>query len=204
MRLAEQHEDHSVRMALPDLGDLVRGMAIAGADLAQILARHAIQPVERFAVIPRSDEQFVERRPIVSPIEIEADALPQFGFINFAPPPFVENVLIAGKDGLDSEDNWPIASQRALLDQRGGVDVARRAERGSPRPAPGRPSARVAELRRGQNRLVSAEALLNSRRYFRRPCESCARISRSTPASACSCAALRRDRRLAVDAIFSF
>ena len=44
-------------------------------------------------------------------------------------------------------------------------------------------------------------AWLNSRRYFRRLCESWARISRSTPASAWSCAALRRNRKLTVEAM---
>src|SRR5579863_2140751 len=47
------------------------------------------------------------------------------------------------------------------------------------------------------------KAWLNSRKYFRRLLESLARISRSTPTSACSCAALRRDRRLEVVAIKS-
>ena len=140
MRLAEQDEDHGIRMALPDFGKLDGSVAIAGADLPQILARHAVQPIERFAMIPRGDQQFVEGSPVVSPVEIEADALAKFVFVNFAAPPFVENVLIAGKDGFDSQNNGPVASQRALLEQRCGVTLRGAAERGNRRSERCRPS----------------------------------------------------------------
>ena len=126
MRLAKKHVDHSVRMPLPDLCDLQRGMAIASADLAQILARHAIQAVECLGVIARTDQQFVKRSPVVSPIQIEADTLPQFGFINFAAPPFVENVLIASKDSFNAKDDWPVTRQGPLLDKRCGTALGRR------------------------------------------------------------------------------
>jgi hypothetical protein len=76
-------------------------------------------------VIASGDEQFVERSPVVSPVEIKADALAQFDFINLAAPPFVENVLIAGKNGFDAENHGPAAGQRALLEQRRGMALGR-------------------------------------------------------------------------------
>ena len=121
MRLAEQHEDHGVGMALADFGDLGGGMAVAGADLAQIFARHAVQAVDRFGMIARGDQQFVKWGPVVSPIEVEADALAEFALVDFAAPPFVENVLVASENGFDSEHHGAIPSQRPLLNQRCGV-----------------------------------------------------------------------------------
>ena len=108
-------------MALANLGNLGRGMTIAGADFAQIFARHAIETVDGLAMVARGDQQFVKRSPVVSPVEIEADALPQFVLVNFAAPPFFENVLVAGEDGFDSKHHRAISSQGALLDQRCGI-----------------------------------------------------------------------------------
>ena len=121
VRLAEQHEDHCIGMTLADLGNLGRGVTIAGADLPQVFAGHAIEAVDGLAVIAGSDQQFVERSPIVTPIKIEADALAQFVLIDFAAPPFFENVLIAGEDGFDSEHDRAISGQSALLEERCGI-----------------------------------------------------------------------------------
>ena len=125
MRFAEQHEDDRIGMALANLGDLGGRVAVARADFAQVFARHAIQPIDRFGVIARGGQQFVKRRPVVSPVEVEADALAQFALVNFAPPPFVEDVLVAGENGFDSEHDGPVAGQRALLDQRRGIALGR-------------------------------------------------------------------------------
>ena len=72
-------------------------------------------------VIASRDQQFVERSPVVSPVEIEADALAQFVLVDFAAPPFFEDVLIAGEDGFDSEHDRAIPGQGALLEQRCGI-----------------------------------------------------------------------------------
>ena len=109
VRFSEQHEDHGIGMALADLGDLGRSVTVAGADLAQVFAGHAIETVDAFAVVAGRYQQFVERSPVVSPVEIEADALAQFALVDFAAPPFVENVLIAGEDGFDSEHDRAIS-----------------------------------------------------------------------------------------------
>ena len=103
MRLAEQHEDHRIGMPLANFGDLRRGMTITRSNLPQVFPRHAIKAIDSFAMIASRDQQFVERRPVVSPIQIKTNALPQFALIDFAPPPFFENVLIAGENGFDSE-----------------------------------------------------------------------------------------------------
>ena len=60
-----------------------------------------------------------------------------------------------------------------------------------------------AQLLPVDNGFVGAKGWLKSRRYLRRPLGSVTRISRSTPASACNCASLRRARKLEVVAIFS-
>src|ERR1700747_3441492 len=102
-------------MPLPDLGDLQRGMAIAGTDLSQVLSRHAVQSIQRFGVVARADEQLVKWRPVVAPIQIEANALAQSRFVNLPPPPLVKNVLVASKYGFDSENHRTIACQSSLL-----------------------------------------------------------------------------------------
>ncbi len=123
MRLAKEHIDHSVRMALANLANLGGGVAVAGPDLAQIFARHAVETVKRLGMIAGGDQQFVERRPVVSPIEVESDPLAEFVLVNVAAPPFVENMLIASKDGFNAKDDWPITREGALLDQRCGITL---------------------------------------------------------------------------------
>src|SRR3984957_20032865 len=117
MRFPEKHEDNGVRMALADLNDLGGSVTIAGADPAQIFARHAVESINRLGVIARGHQQFMKWTPVVSPVEIEADALPKLLLVNFSPPPFVEDVLIAGEDGLHSENYGTVADHRTLLHQ---------------------------------------------------------------------------------------
>ena len=89
MRFAEKHEEKRIRTRAANLGNLVGGMAVAGGDLPQIFARHAVQSVNRGLPVACGGEKFVEGGPIVSPIGIEANALAKFAFINFAALPFV-------------------------------------------------------------------------------------------------------------------
>src|SRR5579871_1262779 len=105
-------------MALPDFGKLRGGMAVACADFSKILSRHAIQAIERLAMITRRDQKVVEGSPIVSPIEIEACALTKFRLVNLAAPPLIEDMLIAGKNGFDAENHGTIADHRSLLEDR--------------------------------------------------------------------------------------
>src|SRR5271166_3718760 len=107
-------------MPLANLGDFYRGVTIASPDLAQVLPRHAIEAIERFRIVAGAHQKFVERSPIVSPVKVEAYALAKFFFVNLPAPPFVKNVLVARKDGFDSQDNWPVAGKRAVLQQRRG------------------------------------------------------------------------------------
>src|SRR5271163_665011 len=105
-------------MAPAQLGNLVGGVAIASSDFAQIFARHAIQAINRCAMITRGGEQFVKWCPVVSPVQFETDALAQFIFINFASQPFVKDVLVARKNSFDSKNNrtlveFEISQQRS-------------------------------------------------------------------------------------------
>ena len=108
MRFTEEHEDRSLGMTLPNLSQLQRGVAIACSNFPQILARHAIEAVESFGVIARAQQEFIERRPVIAPIQVEADALPKFRLFNLTTPPFVHNVLVAGKDSFQSQDHRTI------------------------------------------------------------------------------------------------
>src|SRR2546423_284574 len=91
MRFAEQNKNHRVRMTFADLDDLRSGMAVASADPAQILARHAVETIESFAMISRGHQQFVKRGPVVSPVKVEADALAKAQ--RFAEPGYSSSML---------------------------------------------------------------------------------------------------------------
>src|SRR4029077_9808975 len=128
MRLTEQRNDERVRMAAAKFGNLVGGMAVAGSDLAQVFARHAIKPVDGGAVVAGGGEQFVKWSPFVSPVEFETDALAQLAFVDFAPEPFVENMLVAGKNSFDSQHygapvEFEIAQERSQIALRIGQGV---------------------------------------------------------------------------------
>ena len=103
-------------MALPDLGQLVSGMAIARPDLAQIFARHAVQPIDRVGVLARRHQQFVERRPVIAPVEVEANPLLQFFRVNFAPPPFIEDVLVAGENCFETQHHGAVPGLGAFFE----------------------------------------------------------------------------------------
>src|SRR5260370_1119111 len=117
MGLPKKYEDHGVRVAVADLGKFCGGMTVASPHLAQVFAGHAIESVDRFGMVASRNQQFTERCPVISPIEVEANALPEFAFIDLAAPPFVEDVLVAGKDSFDPEHDGAIAGQRPLLDE---------------------------------------------------------------------------------------
>src|ERR1700678_4812875 len=104
-------------MALANLGNLCVDVAVARSDLAQILPRHAIEAVNTFPMIASGYQQFIKRRPIVAPIQIETDALPQFSFVDFAPPPFLEDMLVRGEYRFHTKDDRTIAHECALLHQ---------------------------------------------------------------------------------------
>jgi hypothetical protein len=91
---------------------------IASADLTEIFARHAIEPVNESVTVAGGREQFVKWSPVISPIEFETNALPQFGFVNLAARPFVQDVLVAGKNRFHAEHDWPLSKFRAA-EQRG-------------------------------------------------------------------------------------
>src|SRR2546430_13210761 len=68
-------------------------------------------------MLARSEQQFVEGLPVIAPIQIKTNALTQFCFIDFPPPPFIENVLIARKNRFYSQDHGSVAGLRAFLQQ---------------------------------------------------------------------------------------
>ena len=153
-------------MALADFGKLRGGVTVARANLAQIFAGHAIEAINGLTVVAGGDQQFVERLPIVSPIEIEADALAEFAFINLTAPPLFEDVLIAGKDGFHSQHNRAIPHQSALLEQR--CCIALRAGQSvvvtDQNHVGGVQS--ILNLLRVENRIVAAEGLVELAQIF--------------------------------------
>ena len=104
-------------MTLANFRDLVGCVTIACGDLSQVFTRHAVEAVNPVGMLACRHEKFVECRPIVPPVEIEAYAAAQFCLTDLAKPPFVEDVLITGKDSLYSEDNGAISELRPLLEQ---------------------------------------------------------------------------------------
>ncbi len=121
VRFAEQGDDACLGIPLPDLGEFGGGVAIARTDAAHVVAWHAIEAVDAGSVTPRRLQQLAPRRPIVAPIEIEADALAQLALINLAAHPRVQNALVAGENHLHREQHRTIAGARELLQQLGSV-----------------------------------------------------------------------------------
>src|ERR1700685_2199679 len=120
VRLAEKDQQQRVGMTAGKFSNLVGGIAVTSADFAQILARHAIEPVNGGATVAGGREQFVKWSPIVAPVEFETDALAQFVFVNLAAAPFVDDVLVAGKNRFDSEHHgalvqFEIAEQQSQI-----------------------------------------------------------------------------------------
>src|SRR5580700_2373588 len=115
MRFAEQYQDHGVRMALTNLCNLVRPMLVSSPDFAQILPRLTIETINCVCVLAGGYQQFVKRRPLVTPVEIETDTLAELFFIDLTAPPLIEDVLMPGEDRLDSEHYRTIARLRPLL-----------------------------------------------------------------------------------------
>jgi len=102
VRLTEEDQDERVGMLLAESAILSR-RAGRGLQSCAGLRGHAIEPIDIGAEIARGGQQFVKWSPVVTPVEFEAYALPQFVFFNFALDPFVEDVLVAGKNGLDAQ-----------------------------------------------------------------------------------------------------
>src|SRR5579862_5270806 len=113
-------------MLLANFGNLVDGVAVAGTDFAQVLAWHAVESINRLSVLASGNEQFVKRLPVVSPVEMKANAFPQLVFADLAPPPLVEDVLIASKDRLKSKNDRTLPRQRTMLEQRSSKALASR------------------------------------------------------------------------------
>src|SRR5437660_2347794 len=81
VRFTKQDRDEGIRMALSYLGDLGGSVAITRPDFAQVLARHAIQPINRLRVLPSIAQEGSEGLPLVAPVQVKPDALVQFLFI---------------------------------------------------------------------------------------------------------------------------
>src|SRR5437660_109001 len=90
-------------MPAADFANLLSGVTVARPNLAQVLTRHAVESVESDRVVAGRGEQFVERSPVVSPIEVKADALAKFPFFNFSASPFIQNVLVTGENRLNAQ-----------------------------------------------------------------------------------------------------
>src|ERR1035441_8908957 len=165
VRLAEQHDDERAGMPAAEFGNLVGGVAVTGANFAQIFARHAIKAIDGCAVVAGGGEQFVKRSPVVSPVEFETDALAQFVFGNLGAEPFVENMLVAGKNGFDSQHygalvEFRIAEDRGEIALRVGQGVVVSDQNDSS------VGDLVADIAGGENLLVGAVSLAKVAEIF--------------------------------------
>src|ERR1035441_5275448 len=158
MRLAEENQNERAGMAAAKFRNLVGGVPVARPDFTHIFARHAIEPVDRGAVVPGSRKQFVKWSPLVSPVEFKAYALAQLVLVNFAAQPFFENVLIAGENSFHSQHDGALV-QFGFTEQR--RQVALRVGQGVVVADQNDSSFGdfVAHIARGQNSLVGAVGL---------------------------------------------
>src|SRR5580704_16647423 len=106
-------------MPLMNLSNLVGRMLISRSDLAQVLPGHAIQTIDGVRVFAGGYQQFLKGGPLIAPVEVETNALTQLIFIDLAPPPFVEDVLMARENRFDSKHNRPVARLGAVFEQTG-------------------------------------------------------------------------------------
>ena len=112
MRLAEEDEDERVGMPVAYFGNLVGGVAVAGSDIAQVFARHAIESVDRAR--PHRGRQRAVRKmgPSRIPSQGRSGCAGGVRLVNLSAQPLVENVLVAGKNRFHSEH------ERALVQSR--------------------------------------------------------------------------------------
>ena len=149
------------------LGYLVSRMPIARANLAQILTWHAVQPIDRRAALPRRQKNVKEGSPVVSPIQIKTNSLSKFTFVDLSVQPFVDDVLVPGKNRLYSEHQRP-AMQRRLAQQRSNITLRCRqrvvvADQGDVSLADF-----FVDIFRRQNSLIRAESLAKVAHIFAR------------------------------------
>jgi hypothetical protein len=103
VRLSEQRDDTGFWVLAAYLEDLGGSVAIASGDLAQVATRHAVKAIDAFAELPAGAQQFQKRLPGIPPIVIEADPVAQLTIVDLTGQPLVEDVLVAGEDGLDRQ-----------------------------------------------------------------------------------------------------
>src|SRR5581483_12461319 len=83
MGLAKNDHDERVGMRVTDFRNLGGGMAVARANLAQVLPRHAVQPINSFCVLASILEDRKERLPLIPPVRVKTYAIAQLGLVNF-------------------------------------------------------------------------------------------------------------------------
>ena len=96
-------------MLRSDLRNLLCCVTVMYWGSSEIAPRHTVQAVNRSVVLSRCFQQFVEGCPFIAPIQIKADALTQFVFLDLTAQPFFENVLVAREDCLHAQNHWPIS-----------------------------------------------------------------------------------------------
>jgi hypothetical protein len=188
VRFAEQYKDRGFGMPLANLGDLGGGVAITRADFAQVFARHAVEAIDRL----RHDRG--PRPAIRKTTSSRSPSRDRSGCAGEVRPRQFRAATIL-RECAGRGRRWFRRPAPPV-----GRQPARAAQPKSPHsvgPQAGRDNRRsnhvgsmhcIVNLVAIQKRIVGAEGVaVNSRRYLRRLFESWARISRSTPASACNC-----------------
>src|SRR5581483_3350034 len=115
MGLAKQDNNERIWMLAANFCNFVGGMAITRPNLPKVFARHAIEPVNRFAMFAGCHQQCIKRLPIVSPVHIEADSPAQLSFIDLPSPPLFDDTLISRKNSFNREHNRTISGIRQCL-----------------------------------------------------------------------------------------
>ena len=77
-------------------------------------------------MLARGHQQFVEWRPVIAPVEVEANALLQLFRVNLAPPPFIEDVLVAGENCFQAQHHGAVSRLGAFFEQSRGETLGGR------------------------------------------------------------------------------
>src|SRR5512142_600149 len=96
-------------MPRPDFRQLIGGVAVTRANFSQVVTRNAVERIDGGAMSAPALQQLVKRLPVVSPIQVEPDPLAEFLLLDGPGEPLVQNVLVAGENGLQPEHHRPAA-----------------------------------------------------------------------------------------------
>jgi hypothetical protein len=127
MRLSHHHNQPRCRVLSQDVNDACGGVAIPLADVAEAVARLAVDPENENRVLLRHLEQRAKVLPVVAPLGVVADAPEELLLLDLPRHEPIEDALLAPVDHLQTEGGTPAA--RGDLPQEPGFECLRGGKR---------------------------------------------------------------------------